>query len=91
MQSSFLHVETNWHARFGAVLAMYDFSEKSRGRSCPRPLLILAYKYLASTIKLSYQTDTDTKDKCYKSSFVTIYNITSGFVNIMQSLINWLF
>ena len=24
-------------AKFGAVLAMFDFSEKSRGRSCPQP------------------------------------------------------
>ena len=27
----------NWHAKFGAVLAIFDFSKKVRGRSCPQP------------------------------------------------------
>ena len=27
----------NWHAKFRAVLAIFDFSKKFRGRSCPQP------------------------------------------------------
>ena len=37
MQGSFLQVYTNWHAKFGAVLAMFDFREKSSGHSCMWP------------------------------------------------------
>ena len=29
----------NWHAKFGAVLAIFDFSKKVRGRSCPQPFI----------------------------------------------------
>ena len=29
----------NWHAKFGAVLAIFDFSKKVRGRSCPQPFM----------------------------------------------------
>ena len=49
MQGSFLHVSTNWHAKFGAVLAMFDFSEKSRGRSCMWP-----FKYFALHVQYMY-------------------------------------
>ena len=31
----------NWHAKLGAVLAIFDFSKKFRGRSCPQPFNFL--------------------------------------------------